>query len=75
MPSAEDRAQVRLAAIVLDSRFAYLFDHAELVRQAIAATGMPLTDGQPTYLRVDRCGLNVPRTAPISFGRPATVPR
>jgi hypothetical protein len=75
MPSAEDRAQVRLAAIVLDPRFAYLFGHAELVRQAIAATGMPLTDGEPTYLHVDRCGLNVPRTAPISFGRPATMPR
>ena len=58
-PSAEDRAQVRLAAIVLDSRFAYLFGHSELVRQVIAATGMPLTDGQPAYLRVDRCGLNV----------------
>ena len=51
-PSAEDRAQVRLAAIILDSRFAYLFGHAELVRQSIAATGMPLTDGEPTYLRV-----------------------
>jgi hypothetical protein len=59
MPSAEDRAQVRLAATVLDSRFTYLFGHAEIVRQAIAATGMPLTNGQPTSLRVDRCGLNV----------------
>src|SRR4029079_5573990 len=68
-PSAEDRAQVRLAAIVLDSRFAYLFVHSELVRQGIAATGMPLTDGQPASLHVDRCGLNVRRTVPISFGR------
>jgi hypothetical protein len=69
MPSAEDRAQVRLAAIVLDSRFAYLFGHAELVRQAIATTGMPLTDGEPASLRVDRCGLNVPRSVPISLHR------
>ena len=74
-PSAEDRAQVRLAAIVLDSRFTYLFGHAGLVRQAIASTGMPLTDGQPANLHVDSCGLNVPRTVPISFGRPATMPR
>ena len=69
MPSAEDRAQVRLAAVVLDSRLAYLFGHAELVRQSIAATGIPLTNGQPTYLRVDPCGLNVPRTEPISTVR------
>ena len=68
-PSAEDRAQVRLAAIILDSRFAYLFGHAELVRQSIAATGMPLTDGEPTYLRVDRCGLNIPRTVSVSAAR------
>jgi hypothetical protein len=74
-PSAEDRAQVRLAAIVLDSRFTYLFGHAGLVRQAIASTGMPLTDGQPANLHVDSCGLNVPRTVPISLGRPATMPR
>jgi hypothetical protein len=68
-PSAEDRAQVRLAAIVLDSRFAYLFLHSDLVRQAIAATGMPLTDGQPASLHVDRCGLNVPSTVPMSAAR------
>jgi hypothetical protein len=59
------RAQVRLAAIVLNSRFAYLFGHSELVRQAIAATGMPLTDGEPTDLHVDRCGLNVPNRADL----------
>lgn len=64
-PSAEDRAQVRLAAIILNSRFAYLFGHSELVRQAIAATGMPLTDGEPTYLHVDRCGLNVQNRADL----------
>ena len=58
-PTPQDRAIVRLAAIRLDARFTYLLDHARSVKKQIAATGFVPTDEQPSYLKVDSCGLGL----------------